>query len=329
MLLNSNKPVPIQRFALVVSIILLSIKVIAYYLTLSNTILTDALESIVNVLAGAFALYSIWLASQPRDRNHPYGHGKIEFLSSGVEGILIIVAGISIIYKSVGDILDPHELHRLDTGIALIAFSGLINGVLGYFLVWKGKRLHSILMEANGRHLLSDALSTAGILAGLLIIRFSQYEWLDNVFALIFGVIIIVTGYRIVRKSVAGIMDEADQKVIDALVELLENARKPTWIDIHNFRVIKYGAMLHVDCHVTVPWYYPVKDGHAIIDEIEKIVNEAFERKVEFFIHADPCTPPSCPVCSVPDCPHRQHEFEAKIKWTTENLPVNRRHAAE
>lgn len=327
--LINQKPISTQRFALIVSTLLLITKVIAYYVTKSNTILTDALESIVNVLAGIFALYGIWLAMRPRDKNHPYGHGKVEFLSSGVEGILITLAGIAMIYKSVNDLLHPHQIYQLNTGIYLIGATGLINGALGYYIIWQGKKAHSVLMEGNGKHLLSDAISTAGILIGLAIIQWTNWVWLDNVFAMTFGVIIIITGYKIIRKSVAGVMDEADSKIIEKLVSLLESNRKPQWIDIHNFRVIKYGAVLHVDCHVTLPWYITIKEGHRLMDEIEAMVNDELERQVEFFIHMDPCDQHSCPVCTVVDCPHRKHLFKEKIGWTPENIRQNKRHSVD
>jgi len=258
--------------------------------------------------------------------NHPYGHGKIEFLSSGLEGSLIIIAGLAIIYKSGYDIFFPHELKKLDTGIVLIIFAGIINGIMGEFLIIQGKKTHSIAMEANGKHLRSDAISTLGILIGLIIIHFSGTFWLDNAFAIFFGIIIIFTGIKIIRNSIAGIMDEADLKIIDQLVVYLNSKRKNSWIDIHNFRVIKFGPVLHVDCHMTIPWYYTVKHGHSIIDEVEATTNELLDRSIEFFIHLDPCEPNSCSICSLKDCPKRMHPFQKQITWTSKTLMANRRH---
>lgn len=326
MSVSSSKVLKSQTITLIISAILLIIKFVAFEITGSYTILSDALESIVNVAAGSFALYSVYLSNQPSDANHPYGHGKIEFLSSGLEGLLIIIAGIGIVFKGIEGFIKPHVIQELDTGILLITFSGIVNWAMGEYLIHFGKKSHSLAMESNGRHLRTDALSTLGILVSLLIIWFTHLDWLDNAFAIIFGIIISFTGIKIIRKSVAGIMDEADVKIINQLVDLLEVSRKDNWIDIHNFRVIKYGRLLHVDCHVTIPWYVTVKEGHAIIDEIERIVNREFVRHVEFFIHIDPCTHSSCAICTVKNCSERKDSFVKKIKWSEHLLTLNRRH---
>ncbi len=315
--------------AVVIGILLLVAKFLAYFWTHSNTILTDALESIINVLAGFFALYSLHLSSKPKDFDHPYGHGKVEFISAGLEGVLIIFAGVLIIGKSIVGFFKPTTLEHLDVGMLIIIISGFVNYGVGWFLVNVGKANHSMTLKADGQHLKSDAYSSFGIFAGLIVILLTGWNFLDNVVAIIFGVIIIYMGIKLARKSIAGIMDEADDDVIQNIVENINEQRKPAWIDIHNLRVIQFGNKLHVDCHVTLPWYFTLQEAHDEIEEIAAIINVKHGHRVEFFIHGDPCVPKSCPICMVEDCKVRQHPFKAKVEWTANAVRRNHKHGAE
>ncbi len=324
---KNKSNIKLQIWILIIGVVLLIIKFSAFYLTGSNAILTDALESIINVLAGSFALYSLIISGRPRDENHPYGHGKIEFISASMEGGLIGIAGIAIIGKSIYNFFHPHELSNLDIGIILTASSGIINYLIGRIAVKKGIQSHSLTLEADGKHLQSDAYSSAGILIGLLIMLLTGYQWLDNVLAILFGVIILITGYRILGKSVAGIMDEADYGLLDKMVIALSNNRSKKCIDVHNLRAIKYGSMLHIDCHVTVPWYLSVKESDEELNHIENTLNKLFENHAEAIIHPDPCLPLSCPHCLLDKCPERSVAFEKPVIWTLQNLMKNRKHS--
>lgn len=316
----------IQLVAVVIGMLLLGAKFTAYFLTHSNTILTDALESIINVAAGMFALYSLYLSSKPKDDDHPYGHGKVEFLSAGFEGVLIIIAGVIIISKSVVAFFHPRQLEHLDWGLVIVMVSGIINYGLGYFLQKTGKAHGSLTLQADGAHLKSDAYSSLGILVGLVIIYFTAWSFLDNVVAILFGFIIIYTGVRLSRKSVAGIMDEADSEAIDSIAKVLEDNRLTEWIDVHNLRIIQYGSKLHVDCHVTLPWYYTLEEAHRQVDKIEEVVEGNHSAQTEFFIHTDPCIKEQCKVCQITDCPVRQEAFKYKVVWTKETVLQNKRH---
>lgn len=316
----------LQSLVLLAGFVLMAIKFLAWRLTHSNTILSDALESIVNVTAGSFALYSLWLAAKPRDREHPYGHGKVEFISAGIEGGLVVLAGALIIWRAVQALLAHQELHDIDTGILLAGGAGALNLLMGLTLKKRGQRAHSITMEASGAHLLSDAWSTVAMIVGLLLIRITGLMWLDQLFAILFAVYIIYTGLRVFRRSVAGIMDETDMGLAREVIAQLEEHRVPAWIDVHNFRMIKYGAVLHIDCHVTLPWYYTLDKAHDEIAAIETLVNDRNSREVELFIHMDPCVPTSCRVCSVPDCPERKAPHELRITWTLDTALVNQKH---
>lgn len=309
-----------------ITVLLSGVKFVAWLLTQSNAIFTDALESLVNVVAGAFALYSLHLAAKPKDEDHPYGHGKIEFLSATIEGSLIAVAGLAIVAKSVYGYVYPEPIQRVDTGILLSAFTGLVNFAMGYYAIRRGKKTNSATLRAGGKHLLSDAWSTAGLIIGLVLLRLTGWIWLDTTVALLFGTYILYTGVKILRESVAGIMDEADLKLIEELTVLLNQNRKNDWIDIHNLRVIKYGASIHIDCHLTLPFYYTVEEAHEEAENIHRLVQQQYGSDVEIFVHIDPCLPSSCHLCALAGCPKRSHPYKALETWTRENVMRNRKH---
>ena len=315
-----------QKIIVAIGILLFIVKITAWYFTHSVAILTDALESIVNIISSFIGLYSIYLSARPRDENHPYGHGKIEFVSAAVEGSLIGIAGFIIIYESIINLNHPRELSRLDFGIYLISFTAVVNYLLGMTAVKMGKKTGSLALEASGKHLKSDTYSTLGLIIGLFIIYITGIRWLDSVVALVFAGIIIYTGYKILRESLRGIMDETDGELLQELVELLEKERKEDWIDLHNLRVIKYGNNYHIDCHVTLPYYYSVREAHECIEAIDYTVSSHFGKQVEFFIHIDPCETYSCKICSKSDCPVRSAPFTHKIGWNIKNISTNQKH---
>jgi cation diffusion facilitator family transporter len=316
----------IQSGILFVAVVLFSLKIFAWYLTHSVAILTDALESIVNIIAGLVGLYSLSIAYKPRDSNHPYGHGKAEFLSAAIEGTLIMLAGGFIIYEAVDHLIQPTELHQLDLGMLLVGISAVINYGVGFLAIRKGTKNGSVALQASGHHLQSDTYSTLAIIIGLLLIYFTGIHQLDSIVAIIMSVVIMIIGYRIARKSVAGIMDEADEKILRKVIALLNKSRLPDWIDIHNLRVIKFGNILHIDCHMTVPWYLNVRQAHADVESLCTLIEKEFGSGMEFFVHADDCVPGCCPVCIKNDCAVRVSPFSKKIEWKMENLVPNQKH---
>ncbi len=319
----------LQRWILLIGVVLFVIKLVAWSITNSVAILTDALESTVNVVSAAFGLYSLWLASKPRDNNHPYGHGKVEFLSAAIEGTLIGVAGGMMIWEGIHRLVVEEPVQHLDQGIVLVGFAGGINFLIGWMAVRMGKRNHSLALESSGRHLLSDAYSTGGLLAGLLLLWITGIAWLDAAVAIVFGLIILITGYRILRKSIAGIMDEADEALLIELIDHLNTHRREAWVDIHNLRIIKYGSVLHIDCHLTVPWYFHVQQSHYEVDALEQLVQQRYGNRVELFVHTDGCRPSACRLCRLEVCPERQYPFETRVDWTLENVISNERHSLQ
>jgi cation diffusion facilitator family transporter len=312
--------------ALIISVLLMLAKFGAYLMTSSNAILTDAAESIVNVLASSFAFYSIYLSARPRDTNHPYGHGKVEFFSMFVEGSLIILAGVLIIFKSVYNLFILQNVHLLLDGAIIIAATGVINYITGYYLIRAGKKYNSLTLLADGRHLKTDAYSTAGLFAGLLLIYYTGIYYLDSVLSILLGLYIIFVGYRLVRKSVAGLMDESDVSMVKDVVSILNANRNDPWIDIHNLRTQRYGNELHIDCHVTLPYYFDLNHVHEEISKIDTLVNTMGSVPTEFFIHTDPCLPQCCHYCNMKDCPVRSEIKRKDIVWTLENVTRNHKH---
>ncbi len=316
----------VQKGVALLSIGLLVIKLFAYVITHSVAILTDALESIVNVVASFIGLYSLIVAARPRDKDHPYGHGKAEFLSAAIEGTMVLSAGAVIIFSAVKSLFVPVMLHRLDTGIYLVALAGLLNFLFGLYSLRLGKRTDSAVLISSGRHLMSDSYTTGGIILGLLVVRFTGLQWMDGVIAILFGLIVGVMGYVIVRQSIAGIMDEADEGLLGKIVNLLNSERRENWIDLHNLRIIKYGSVLHLDCHLTVPWYLNVHEAHAEIDALGFMIRKEFGESVELFVHCDGCQPFSCRICSKANCSARQYQFERSIEWTLDNILQDQKH---
>lgn len=302
----------VQKRIVLVSFVILIAKFIAYYVTHSVGVLTDALESIVNVVAGAVSLYSLHLAMQPQDRNHPFGHGKIELISASSEGILIIIAGIMIIYEAVKRLLFPVEIQKLDIGIYIIAFSGIINYLLGTYSIRTGKKHNSVALVAGGQHLHSDTYSTIGLVIGLLALFFTKISWIDSALALLFGGIIIFTGISILRQTITGLVDHADEQLLGEMVTVLNENRQPEWIDIHNTKIIKSGNYLYIDCDLTVPWYYTVEAGHNLGSQLKDVLNQKYGNRIQLTIHIDPCNITQtckCEKCMLVKCPHRQKPF--------------------
>ena len=316
----------IQKYIAVLSVVLFFVKVTAWYITHSVAILTDALESIVNVIAGFIGLYSLYVSAKPKDEDHPYGHGKVEFISAAIEGVLIAVAGVMIIREAIYNLYHPHEIHKLDYGIYLVLVTAVINYVAGTICVRSGKKNNSLALMASGKHLIADTYTTFGIIIGLALILFTHISWLDSVVAIVFALLILYTGYKIIRTSIAGMMDEADVELLEKMVLLLNENRNENWVDLHNLRIIKYGPTIHLDCHLTVPWYFNVHEAHTEVESLSQLVRSHFGESVELFVHSDGCLEFSCKICEKKDCVKRMHDFQKRIEWTMQNISSDNKH---
>ncbi len=311
--------------ALITGIILMIAKFAAWFITSSNFVLTDAAESIVNVLASSFAFFSIYLAAQPRDENHPYGHGKVEHLSAFIEGSLIGIAAVTILIKSVYSLFYPNAIQNLLVGALIIGITGIINGALGWYMIKKGKSLPSVTIDADGRHLLTDMVTSLGLVAGLLLIIFTKILWLDSALSIAVGLYILYSAYKLIRRSVSVLMDEADFDIVTDVIKVLNEKRRDSWIDIHNFRAQKYGNDLHIDCHLTLPNYFDLVKVHEEVKLVDLLINSEVTR-TELFIHTDPCIPECCHYCSMPNCPIRSEAKTEDIAWTLDKIIRNKKH---
>lgn len=304
----------------IVSVGLMVGKFAAYLITNSVGILTDAMESIVNVVAGFISLYSLHYAAKPKDDSHPFGHGKIELISASAEGVLILGAGSLIIYEGISRFYHPTEVGRLDTGILVVAVAGFINYILGSYSIRMGKKHDSIALVAGGKHLQSDTYSTIGLVIGLILLYITRIAWIDSALALLFGCIIAVTGISILRKTVANLMDQADHAILTQTLTALEEHRQSDWINIHNLKILKYGSYFYIDCDLTLPWYYTVTQGHDAYERLRSTLSKEFSERVQFSIHIDPCQPENCPHCTVTECLHRKAPFISPLKPGLEQL---------
>lgn len=318
-----------QRNVAIVGVLLFIGKIIAWHITNSDAVFSDAMESIVNIIAAFMGLYSLYLAAKPKDHDHPYGHGKVEFITSGVEGALIIFAGIMIMVEAVDSLLHGNELKKIDYGIIIIAATAVINYLMGYISIQKGKKENSAVLISSGKHLQSDTLTTGGVVVSLILVYFTKIFWIDSAVALIFGGYIIYVGYKIIRQSLSGIMDEADLEMLDRLAKFLNENRKPEWIDVHNTRIQQFGSRLHIDAHLTLPYYFELREAHQHMEDMVVLIANNTERKVEFNFHMDDCKPFSCEICSLSNCPVRQHDFTNKVEWNRKSISQPDKHTIE
>lgn len=311
-----------------VSIVLLGLKLYTYHLTGSSAVLSDALESIVNVVASAFATLSIWMAAKPPDRDHPYGHGKIEYFSAGFEGALIIGAAAGIFYTGVTHLLDPRPLPNLGLGLIILCIATVTNLILGIVLLHIGRRTDSLTLMADGRHILTDVYTSVGVLAGLGLVHWTDWLWLDGAIACLVGINILVTGARLVRQSFAHLMHASDPELLEQIARLLERHRRPDWVDIHQLRAWRAGTTIHIDLHLVLPGSLPLETTHLEAKKLETLLIDRFRGDVDVLIHMDPCEPGQCPVCGRVSCGERSHRQDGTTLWDREQLvrPSGRPH---
>jgi cation diffusion facilitator family transporter len=304
--------------SLAVSGVLLAAKYQAYLLTGSAAILSDALESIVNVVAAAFALGGLVFAGRPADRNHPYGHGKIEFFSAAFEGGLIAFAAVLILWEAGRTFWRGAAVRDLDTGLAIVLAAGLANLLLGLYLVRTGRRHGSLTLVADGQHVLSDAWTSAGIVVGLALVRVTGREWLDPVVAGIVALNLLWTGFRLVRHAAGGLLDEEDPALLDRLLEVLRRHVGRGVIRIHHLRAIRAGRFHHVDAHVVVPEFWSVEEAHELAEALATRVIRELGVEGELAFHTDPCHRAYCAMCDLEGCPVRREPFRTRPPLTLE-----------
>jgi len=306
--------------SVLVSVFVFAIKVVAYYATHSTAVLSDALESTVNVVASVVALIVIRVVSQPADEDHPYGHGKLEYFSAAFEGGLIFFAALMILRESIDALLAGQAARQLEFGLIIMVAAALINLLLGYYLKKIGDREKSEALRASSAHVISDVWTTVGVLAGLGLVLLSGWQWLDPVVAIAVALNLAYEGYKIVRKAGGSLIDEVDTEVLQELASALEKNRRPGIIDVHKLRIIRSGRFHHVDAHLVVPEYWDVSHTHAYCEEFEKTVVRDYPFDGEIAFHLDPCKRAYCKHCEMVECPIRRQAFEKQDPFTVVSL---------
>lgn len=323
---NSKQNLRIQYTLTGLTIIVFALKVATFFITHSLSVLSDTLESVINIIATLVGSYSLYIASKPKDKDHPYGHGKAEFISSAFQGTLIIVVGCLIIYESIDSFIHPGTLHNLGNGFWILIVVALINIATALYVMRIGKKNNSMALITSGKLFLIDFFTTITVATGLLILMLTNIQKVDSIIAILLGLWVVYDGYKILRASLAGIMDEADMALLENVIEEINKNRIDSWIDLHNLRVIKYGPLLHIDCHLTMPWYLNVHEAHKVMDQFTDLIKRKFGDSVEFFIHTDGCMAFSCEICNLAACEKRQHSFKKKLNWNMENVLSNKKH---
>jgi len=294
---------------------MLFVKATAYLLTHSSAVFSDLLESVIHLGAIGMALYSVVVSLRPPDESHPYGHGKIEFFSAGIEGTLIALAAVGIIIEATGGLINGRELERLNLGAALTLFAAIVSLVLGLFLVRCGRQTSSIALVANGKHILTDSYTSFGVVFGLVLVLVTGVTALDPIVAIVIAVNILYSGYKLVRTSVGGLMDEADRTTLARIADIVGTERRPEWISMHHLRVMRTGDLHHLDFHLTVPFYWSVREGHRYQQQVCDQLARAFGNKASVMIHLDPCTTDYCRMCEVDPCHERKHPCSEQPSW--------------
>lgn len=303
--------------SLLVGMLLAGIKMWAWYATNSSAIMSDALESLINVATAIMAIFAVYVSSRPADETHPYGHGKVEFFSSGVEGALILFAGLAILSYAIDALIYGVTISRMDFGLLLVGIAGGTNFLLGLFLIRSGKKHHSEALVANGHHVLSDAWTSLGIIIGIVLVIITDIVWLDPLIAAIVGVWILFSGYKIIRKSVARLMDEADPQLLARITKVLASDRRDSWIIPHRLRAWRSGATVRIDFHLIMPTYWTLEQTHEQEHALHDAIKAGLEEPCEIIVHTEPCFSACCKICSMSDCPIRAYPTQERLNWTS------------
>jgi cation diffusion facilitator family transporter len=316
--LSSKTRLRVVIVSIVMGLMILALKYYAYLVSGSTALKSDAIESVVNVVAAVFALGAVVFADKPADKDHPYGHGKIEHFSAAFEGGLISLAAVLIAWSALDALWHGVELKDLGQGLLINFIAGLLNGLLGLFLLMMGRKQRSRAIEADGHHVLSDFWTTLGIAGGLLLVKFTGIRWLDPVMAMGVAALLAMTGFKLVRSSSQALLDMEDPDVLKHLVEVINRIRPADIITIHELRTLRSGRYTHVDIHMVVPEFYEIGRAHDLAEGFGKQVIAEGGLEGELHTHIDPCQRAWCGQCGVADCAIRREPQTKDARITLE-----------
>jgi len=297
--------------AIIASVVILAMKYYASVVSGSAALRSDAIESVVNVIAAIFTLGAVLFAEKPADREHPYGHGKIEHFSAAFEGGLIAIAATFIAWEALVTlheqlVLGVFKIKDLDRGLIWNLIAGVLNGTLGLLLIFIGRRHCSKAIEADGQHVLSDFWSTLGILIGLVLVKITDIQWLDPLLAILVAILLARTGFKLVKNSSQALLDMEDHALLNKIIETMNRIRPDDVIALHELRTMRSGRYTHVDIHIVVPGHYSISRGHELSESFGNAVITELGIEGELHIHIDPCQQSWCETCAVSECPVRQ-----------------------
>lgn len=266
----------------------ISLKAGAYFMTGSVGLLSDALESVINLVAAVIALWILKVAAAPPDEEHMFGHNKVEYFSSGIEGALIFLAAMSIGYAAVRRLLDPQPLEQIGIGLTINLLATAINFVVSRILLRAGRQNHSIVLEADGHHLMTDVWTSVGVIAGVGLVTMTGWWRLDPIVAILVALNILWSGWGLIKRSVYGLLDTSvEQKIHEKLVEMLDEFKRKEKIDYHALRTRQSGVQKFIYVHILVPGSWSVQKGHDLLEEIEAAIREEIANSV-VFTHLEP-----------------------------------------
>ncbi len=304
-------------------LLICGLKFAGYVVSDSAAIFSDAVESINNIVAAMFSAYAIWQSSHAPDQKHPFGKGRLEYFSAGFEGALIVLAAIFILYASIPKIIGGQTLHRLDEGLVLLVGASVLNLGLGWFLVRRGRRLHSDALVADGKHVLSDVVTSAGVVGGLLLVYFTDLAILDPILAVIMALWIFGSGVRILKQSFDRLMDRVRPEALAATAEAFQAVRRPEMILPHQLRLRETGPRLELHFHMIVPRYYTIEELHELESKVVAGLQRELRRPLFATWHSDPCSGEHCNFCSMPVCPVRAEEQTTCMLWRGDTLTLD------
>lgn len=310
----------LAQTSLALSVVLFFIKYWSFHITNSQALLSDAMETVVNIVVSGMSLWAIYWAAQPADQGHPYGHGKAEYLSAAFEGGLIFAAALFIMASATTSFFQAREITQLDLGMSISLAAAVINGLLGWLLIHRGRQLNSAAIIASGHHLMSDLLTTIGVLAGLLLVSWTHLNWIDGLLAIGVSFHLLLTGFKLVRSALGNLLDATNREFVEKFNQII-NDHRPSWaIQIHHVRMIIAGDYHHIDAHIVMPEYWDIKTTHDVIFEYEKQVFEKYGTTGEIHFHVDPCQRAYCKNCGDLKCLIRKEPFETPRKISVKEM---------
>ncbi|MCS7297299.1 MAG: cation diffusion facilitator family transporter [Bacteroidia bacterium] len=322
-----SKPEIALRWSLGSALVVLFFKGLAYAIGGSAGFFSDAGESLINILTAVLGMYGIWWARQPRDPDHPYGHGKVDALISAIQALIVISTAAVLAILILSGTYKPPNFQSTQTALLCEGLAISINAALAIWLWRWSHRYHSTILRAESLHLIGDIGTSCAVLLSFLALKWGLPPAIDKGMGLIVVGIVGYGALRILRQTGATLVDAQDQHLLQRLAHAIEKHHRPEWIDLHNVRIQRYGTALHIDGHVTLPWYWSLQQAHTSMKELEALIRRELQAEVEFFWHMDPCEPVCCSACKVEGCEYRQSPFQERHVISPKSLFVNQKTA--